>query len=283
MSVWPGTSSSRQSALLRLCRGLRGASSIGSGGHPRAGGGGLFPSSLMDCYYVDIPLVLLLAWSLPGGGLPGPTSLAGASYGSSHPPCRPDPKGFNVAVSSLPSSLQVGLSHCGGYFSHPYGYGCRYKHLYNLVSPLHHGGASISSAARPDLGGDSRTHGGLPSGSTFCPSDGDVPCQHGGPYRPRGVPQVVYSAHGALGPHDGIPQVVFGPHGLPLHGFPHVPALVRTHQDFPGALVISLAHEDQRLLALDVTMSLLVAGRAAPPPFQQGAIPPVAPQSSPLA
>jgi hypothetical protein len=93
------------------------------------------------------------------------------------------------------------------------------------------------------------------------------------------VPQVVIGAHGALGPRDGIPQVVFGPHGLPLHGFPHVPALalVRRHQDFLGALVVSLAHEDLHLLTSDVTMSLLVAGRAAPPPIQQGAIPPVAP------
>jgi hypothetical protein len=77
--------------------------------------------------------------------------------------------------------------------------------------------------------------------------------------------------------------MVFGPHGPPLHGFPHVPALVRTHQDFPGASVVSLAHEDLHLLALDVIMSLLVAGRAASPLFQQGGIPPVAPQSSPLA
>jgi hypothetical protein len=67
-------------------------------------GGGLFPSSLMDCY-ADIPLVPSLAQSLPGGGPPGPTSLAGATYGSSHPPRRPDPKGFDVAVSSPPSSL----------------------------------------------------------------------------------------------------------------------------------------------------------------------------------
>jgi hypothetical protein len=67
-------------------------------------GGGLFPSSLMNCY-ADIPSVSRLARSLPGGGPPGPTSLAGASYGSSHLPRRPDPKGFDVVVSSLPSSL----------------------------------------------------------------------------------------------------------------------------------------------------------------------------------
>ncbi len=122
-------------------------------------------------------------------------------------------------------------------------------------------------AARPDLGGASRTHGGLPLGSLFCPSDGDVPHQHGGPYRPSGVPQVVYGAHGALGPCNGNPQVVFGPHGPPLHGFLHVLASVWTHQDFQGAPVVSLAHEDLRLLALHVTMSLSVAGRAAPPLF----------------
>jgi hypothetical protein len=109
-------------------------------------GGGLFPSSLMNCY-ADIPSVSRLARSLPGGGPPGPTSLAGASYGSSHPPHWPDPKGFDVAVSSLPSSLWVGLSHYGGYSSHPYGYGRGYEHPYDLVSPLCHGGASISLAA----------------------------------------------------------------------------------------------------------------------------------------
>ncbi len=42
--------------------------------------GRVFPSSLIDCY-ADIPLVLLLAWSLPAVGPPGPSSCAGASYG----------------------------------------------------------------------------------------------------------------------------------------------------------------------------------------------------------
>jgi hypothetical protein len=67
-------------------------------------GGRLFLSSLMDCY-ANIPSVLLLVRSLPRGGPPGPTSLVGASYGSSHPLHWPDPKGLNVLVSSLPSSL----------------------------------------------------------------------------------------------------------------------------------------------------------------------------------
>jgi hypothetical protein len=65
-------------------------------------------------------------------------------------------------------------------------------------------------------------------------------------------------------------------------------ASVRPHQDFPGALVVSLAHEDLRsALASDVTMPLSVPGQAVPPHLapttaQPGAIPPMAPQSSPL-
>ncbi len=61
-------------------------------------GGGLFPSSLMDCY-ANILLVSLLARSLSGGGLPGPTSLAGASYGSSHLHVGLTPK---VSISQCP-------------------------------------------------------------------------------------------------------------------------------------------------------------------------------------
>jgi hypothetical protein len=94
----------------------------------------------------------------------------------------------------------------------------------------------------------------------------------------------VFSTHG---PPDDILQVVYGS-GPPTHGFLHMPASVRLHQDFPGALVVLLAREDLRLsLASDVTMSLSVPFRAvplhlAPTTAQPGAIPPVAPQSSPL-
>ncbi len=83
--------------------------------------GGVFPSSLIDCY-ADNPFVLLLTRSLPEFGLPGPLSHAGASYGSSHPSRWPDPKELDVATS-LPSSLWVGHSQHGGYSSYPYGYG----------------------------------------------------------------------------------------------------------------------------------------------------------------
>jgi hypothetical protein len=74
--------------------------------------GGVFPSPLIYCY-ADIPLVLLLDRCLPELGPPGPSSHAGASYGSSHPLRWPDPEGFDVATSLL-SSLWVGHSQHGG-------------------------------------------------------------------------------------------------------------------------------------------------------------------------
>jgi hypothetical protein len=83
--------------------------------------GGVFPSTLINCY-ADIPLVLSLARSFPEVGLPGSPSCAGASYGSSHPSSWPDPEGLDVATS-FPSSLQAGHSQHGGYSSYPYGYG----------------------------------------------------------------------------------------------------------------------------------------------------------------
>jgi hypothetical protein len=92
----------------------------------------------------------------------------------------------------------------------------------------------------------------------------------------------------ARGPPDDIPQIVYGSHGPPTHGFPHVPASVRPHQDFSSALFVTLAYEDLcSSLALDVTMSLSVPGQAVPPHLaptmaQPRVIPPVAPQSSPL-
>jgi hypothetical protein len=83
--------------------------------------GGVFPSSLINCY-ADNPSVLLLAQSVPEVGPPGPLRHAGAFYGSSHPSCWPDPKGLDMATS-LPSSLWVGHSQHWGYSSYIYGYG----------------------------------------------------------------------------------------------------------------------------------------------------------------
>ncbi len=87
-------------------------------------------------------------------------------------------------------------------------------------------------------------------------------------------------------PTDCVPQVVYGGHVPPHHGFPHVPALDGPHQGFPGASLVSLAHEDlHSSLALDVTMSLSIASRAVPPHLAHmtgtpGIAPPVAPLSS---
>jgi hypothetical protein len=129
-------------------------------------------------------------------------------------------------------------------------------------------------------------HGGLPPGSPIRDLGGDVPRIYRGPtYCSDGFPCVVFSAHG---PPDDIPQLVYRSHGPPIHRFPHVLASVRLHQDFPSALVVSLAHENQRSsLAFDVTMSLSVPGQAVPPHLasttaQPGVIPPVASQLSPL-
>jgi hypothetical protein len=83
-----------------------------------------------------------------------------------------------------------------------------------------------------------------------------------------------------------VPQVVYGGHVPPHHGFPHVPESVGPHQGFPGALFVSLAHENlHSSLALDVTMSLSVTGRAVPPHLAHmngtpGIAPPVVPLSS---
>jgi hypothetical protein len=71
-------------------------------------------TSLINCY-VDIPSsVSLLVVSWPPvqpsgptpavGAFPGLLSVAGASYGGSHPSRRPDPEGFNIGTS-LHSSL----------------------------------------------------------------------------------------------------------------------------------------------------------------------------------
>jgi hypothetical protein len=87
---------------------------------------------------------------------------------------------------------------------------------------------------------------------------------------------------------DCVPQVVYGGHVPPHQGFPHVLALVGPHQGFPGASLVSLAHEDLHLSsALDVMMSLSVAGQAVPPHLAHmtgtpGIAPPVAPLLSPL-
>jgi hypothetical protein len=150
--------------------------------------GGVFLSSLIDCY-ADIPSVLLLARSLQEVGPPSHPSRVGASYGSSHPSRWPDPEELNVATY-LPSSLWVGHSQHRGYSSYPYSYGRRY----DPVSPLCHGGASVSLAARPDPSWVPHLHGGLPPGSPICRLGGNVPLIYGGPtYCSDGFPRVVCS------------------------------------------------------------------------------------------
>ena len=160
---------------------------------------------------------------LVGGIPPGPPSIAGSPYGGSHLSHQLDLKGTEV-VAPFPSSLWVGASCYGGASSTlSYGYGCRYKHWFNSVSPLHHGESPVSFARAAVC------HGGLPSSSPVCPSVGDIPRQYGGtPYPPGGVPPFLYDAHGGLNPRDGISQVVFGAHCSPLHGFHHGPTSVRT-------------------------------------------------------
>jgi hypothetical protein len=65
--------------------------------------------------------------------------------------------------------------------------------------------------------------------------------------------------------------------------FPATMPWPMTHHGFPSVLVVSLAHEDLHLsLALDVTMSLSVPGRAVPPHLATmtalpGVVSPVAP------
>jgi hypothetical protein len=147
--------------------------------------------------------------------------------------------------------------------------------VYPPVSPLCHGGLSISSACP--------AHGGLPS----IPPPQVHRHPHGG---------VEYHANQYGGfplPSDQVPSVVYGgapwsPAGPPSLGYHHVPASVGPTGDFPGSSVVFLAHEDPYLSsASDVTTSLLVAGRAVPqhldpPSARPVPFPPGAPQLLPL-
>jgi hypothetical protein len=201
--------------------------------------------------YAPVGLLPGVGTSRAAGFPAGPPPFGNAPVGlipevgiaPSDPSRQPDPDGVDVPAS-LATSLCVHPSHYGGYSS----LSLHHNGWYNPVSPLCHGGASVSSAVC--------CYGGLPPNFQGRPSVGVFHGQHhygGFPHSADHAPHV----H----PTDHVPQVVYGGHVTPHHGSPHVPALVGPHQGFPGVLLVSLAHEDLRSSsASDVTMSLSVAG-----------------------